>query len=117
MVYARWYSEKPTTFAKARACKKGELKRFDSDVKAREYAVRMIDNSGGVVMIYSHNVDKYWYAINNPLQNPHLKGYVDYHKHMGFFYWNIPDYTDRGTGQVYFRSRPIFKNGKMAGRF
>lgn len=117
MVYARWVSELPTTFAKSRNAKKGELKRFDTDVKAREYAVRMIDDSGGVVMIYTHNTDKYLYAINNPLQNPHLKGYVDYKKHMGWHFWNIPDRKDKFTGEVYFKSRSIYKNGKMAGRF
>lgn len=116
MVYARWYSELPTTFAKARACKKGELKKFDTIVKARAYGFKMTNDSG-VVVIYSKNPDLYLYAINNPMQNPDLLGYVDNKKWMGLHYWNVPDNTDRNTGQVYFKFRPIYGNGKMAGRF
>ena len=116
MVYARWFSELPTTFAKARSCRTGELKRFDSIIKAREYGVKMTEGSG-VVMVYSANPEKHLYALNNPLQNPHLSGYVDNKKWVGWHYWNVPDYTDRGTGEVYFKARPIYKNGKMAEKF
>lgn len=115
MVYARWYSELPTTFAKARACKKGELKKFDTIVKAREYGVKVTENSG-VLMVYSKNPENYLYAINNPLQNPDLLGYVDNKKWMGMHFWNVPDHADKGTGQVYFNFRAIYKNGKMAGK-
>lgn len=115
MVYARWYSELPTTFAKARNARKGELKRFETVVKAREYGIKATEKSG-VLMIYSKNPEKYLYAINNPLQNPDLLGYVDNKKWMGWYFWNFPDYTDRGTGEVYFKARPISKDGKMRGR-
>lgn len=117
MVYARWISELPTTFTKYRNGRIGVLKRFDTIVKAREYAVGMIEKSGGIVLIYSKNPDNYLYAIDNPLQASSIMGYVDNKKHMGWYYWNIKDGMDRNTGQVYFRSRPIYKNGKMAGRF
>lgn len=116
MVYAQWFSELPTTFAKARSCKKGDLKMFDSIVKAREFGVKKTEQSG-VVIIYSKNPERYLYAINNPLQNPHILGYVDNKKWMGWHYWNVPDKTDRNTGEVYFKSRPVYPNGKMAGRF
>ena len=117
MVYTRQYSELPTTFAKARNCGKGVLRRFDTLVKAREYAVRTIDEQGGVVIVYSKNPDNYLYAINNPMQASSIMGYVNYNKGMDWHYWNIKDGMDRNTGQVYFRSRPVYKNGKMAGRF
>ena len=114
MVYARWYSELPTTFAKARNAKKGELKKFDTIVKARVYGMKMTDHSG-VVLIFSKDPERYLYAINNPLQNPDLIGYVDNLKNRG--YWNIPFGTDRKTGDVVFTGRPIHTNGKLAERF
>ena len=114
--YARYYSELPTTFAKARNASKGDLRKFDTLVEARRFATKLIAN-GGVVLIYSANVDKWAYAINNPLQNPQLLGFVENNKAMGWYYWNIPDGKDRFTGEVYFKSRPIYPNGKMAGRF
>ena len=116
MVYARWYSELPTTFAKSKNCKIGVLKKFDTIVKAREYGVKMTEKSG-IVIIYSKNPENYLYAINNPLQNPDIVGYVDNATWMGWHYWNVPDGKDKFTGQVYFKSRPIYQNGKMAGRF
>lgn len=116
MVYAEWFSELPTTFIKARNSKKGNLRDFDSIVKAREFGVRMTEKSG-IVMIYSKNPEKYIYAINNPLQNPHILGFVKNSKAMGWHYWCIPYRTDKNTGEVYFKSRPIYPNGRMAGRF
>ena len=114
--YARYYSELPTSFAKARNSRKGELKKFDTLVKARRYGARETV-SGGVVMIYSRNIEHYAYAIDNPLQASDVLGYVDFHKHMNWHYWNIPDHRDKNTGEVYFRSRPMYRDGKMAGRF
>ena len=115
--YAIWYSELPKTFAKALAYRKGILRKYNTLVDARRYAAKLTMDKGGVVMIYSKNVEKYMYAINNPLQNPDLLGYVDYKGHMNWNYWNIPDTKDRFTGEVYFKSRPMYTDGKMAGRF
>ena len=120
--YAEFSSRLPTTFAVARSATTGEIRRFDTIVEARKFAVKLLDFGNGqykkaVVMIYSKNPDNYLYAINNPLQCPDLLGYVDWKEHMGWHYWNIPDNKDPNTGEVYFRSRPMYKNGKMAGRF
>ena len=98
--YAIWYSELPKTFAKALAYRKGILRKYNTLVDARRYAAKLTMDKGGVVMIYSKNVEKYMYAINNPLQNPDLLGYVDYKGHMNWNYWNIPDTKDRFTGEV-----------------
>lgn len=118
--YAQYYSELPTTFLISRKLLKeglvGELRKFDTLVEARKYGAKRAAN-GGVVLIYSKNVDRYLYAINNPMQCPDIVGFVNQNKAMGWYFWNIPERQGRNTGEVYFKSRPMYSNGKMAGRF
>lgn len=114
--YARYFSELPKTFVKARDCKVGELRKYGTLVEARRYGARST-TVNGVVLVYARNPSNYAYAISNPLQNPDLIGYVDFNSHIDWHFWNIPDRIDKGTGEVYFKARPMYNNGRMAGRF
>lgn len=117
--YARFYSKLPTSFLVARSASIGEIRRFDTIVDARRHGAKLLSGKhykNGVVMIYSKNVDNYLYAINDPLSNPDLLGFVSWNEGMGWNYWNTVDTKDKYTKEIYFRSRPIYKNGKLAGR-
>lgn len=83
-------------------------KKFDSLVDARAYAVKQInDKPQYIIEIYEAKKGR----------KTKLVGDVHYSKKMDTYYYSIPDGKDQFTGQQYFRSRPIFKNGKLSGRF
>jgi len=117
--YVRYFSEFPRTYSISRRAKKGELRKFDSLVDARRYGASVTTDGvkGGVAMIYSKNVNNYAYAINSPLENPDFVGFVFLALRTDQHYFSIPDHKDRNTGEIHFRSRPIYKNGKLAGKF
>ena len=102
--------------------------KFDSLVKARKFAARWTLDGNTIVKIYRRdpfNVPGAWtrydtknwdYDINRG-----FLGYVSYNKNMDWHYWNIIDDLKSPTviskGEIYFKSRPMYNNGEMAGRF
>lgn len=83
-------------------------KTFKTIVEARAYAVKQIDDDPRwIIDIYETKKGK----------KAKLVGDVTYKPKMGWYYYSVPDHKDQNTGEQYFRSRPIYKNGKLAGRF
>ena len=83
-------------------------KSFKTIVEARAYAVKQInDNPAYILDIYETKQGK----------KAKLVGNVHYNRGAGWYYYSIPDRKDQFTGEQYYRSRPIYKNGKLAGRF
>ena len=100
-----------------------EPHKYDTLVKARAFGARWTLDGNTVVKIYSRDpftapgsfLGKNWeYEEDNG-----FVGYVSYNKTMNWHYWNIKDYTrpNQKVSEVYFRSRPLYRNGKLAGRF
>lgn len=83
-------------------------KRFKTLVEARAYAVKLINYKAGFPLdIYEAKKGK----------KARFLGEVHYNASMAQYYYGVPDRKDQFTGQQYFKSRPIHKNGKLAGRF
>lgn len=82
-------------------------KSFKTIVEARAYAVKQINDDPLYILdIYETKQGK----------KAKLVGNVTYSREMGYYY-SIPSRKDQFTGEQYYRSRPIYKNGKLAGRF
>lgn len=83
-------------------------KSFKTIVEARAYAVRLIDNDPKwIIDIYETKKGK----------KAKLVGDVSYNSKAVWYFFSIPDRKDQFTGTQYYKSRPIYRNGKMAGRF
>ena len=88
--------------------------KYDTLVKARKFGV-MKSKEGYVVKIYSRDPFR-WGSTKFGFAYPFFMGYVDYHKGMSWPYWNIPDH-ELSNGEMVFLSRPLYNDGKLAGRF